>query len=142
VLSDVSTDAATLNHNDGVSAAIFDDLGGGTSYGSFSIDIVPFVTEVTLPLNVAALMDIQAAAGGFFSVGGKLNDIKPGERRAIFGNTASNMGGVQALILETEPLPVTVVPEPATLGLLALGVPLVLVRRGKRAGVSRAGGVL
>lgn len=36
-LFDVSTDAATLNQNEGLNAAIFADLGSGTSYGAFDV---------------------------------------------------------------------------------------------------------
>jgi hypothetical protein len=73
---DVSTDPATLNMNDGVSAAIFTDLGSGASYGSFSVlvdNINDTVTVLSFLLNAAAVADINAAlAGGatFFSVGG------------------------------------------------------------------------
>jgi hypothetical protein len=76
-LYDVSTDAATLNSNDGVSAAIFADLGSGTSYGTHNVVVDGFSTVVIdLALNAAAVADINAAIGGsgqFFSIGGSLN---------------------------------------------------------------------
>ena len=71
-LFDVSTPAATLNNNSGVSAAIFNDLGSGKNYGAFPVNDYAASSALTLTfaLNAGALADITAAAGGFFSVGG------------------------------------------------------------------------
>lgn len=70
-LFDVSTDPVTLNNNTGTSATIFEDLGTGTSYGSFVVAGAGLPTDVlSFALNAAALADIAGAAGGFFSIGG------------------------------------------------------------------------
>jgi hypothetical protein len=72
---DVSTDATTLNNNSGTSAAIFNDLGSGITYGSFVITVAGSTSEVlSLSLNANAVADINAAiAGGSrFSLGGTL----------------------------------------------------------------------
>jgi hypothetical protein len=94
---DVSTDAVTLNRNRGKSAAIFADLGTGTSYGRFRVrtrgdkdDVLEFV------LNDAAEADAAAAAGGFFSVGGALQSITG--KDGLFGFTSHR--GRQRLTLD------------------------------------------
>ena len=69
-LWDVGTDAATLNANDGVNAAIFADLGSGVKYAS--IGVPPYDSPMVIALNAAALANINSAAGGFFSIGGTL----------------------------------------------------------------------
>lgn len=104
-LFDVSTDAATLNFNSGSSAAISSDLGTGTNYGDFVVSTGVDGTTLTFELNAAAISDINAASGSFFSIGGTL----------FPGNLNS-------------------VPEPSTLVLLGTLAPLGLValRRRKR----------
>jgi dipeptidyl aminopeptidase/acylaminoacyl peptidase len=99
-LFDVSTGARTLNRNNGASAAIFEDLGTGTSYGTFEVSGSAEPSDVlSLPLNAAALADINAAAGGFFSMGGRL--LSAEAHQSLFGD--SNEGGVQRLVVETVP---------------------------------------
>lgn len=71
-LSDVSTDAATLNHNSGQNAEIFNDLGTGTVYGEYVIGTDQDNVTLDLKLNSAAVADINQARGGFFSIGGSL----------------------------------------------------------------------
>jgi hypothetical protein len=96
-LFDVSTDAATLNDNTGINAAIFDDLGTGTEYGTYVVR-AGASGRVAFRLDQAAIADITAAAGGFFSIGGTLQS-PPG---FLFGYTA---GGDQRLVLclDTDP---------------------------------------
>lgn len=113
---DVSTPAATLNNNEGTSAAIFDDLGTGKSYGTFDVSTRGNSSGIlSFTLNSAAIADINAAAGGFFSIGGALNAeslSSPGDQY-LFGNSSG--GGVQQLVIN--------VPEPSSvLGTLAFGV--------------------
>jgi len=110
-LFDVSTDAVTLNNNTGINLTIFNDLGTGVSYGEFEILSDGLSTDVlSFELNAAAISDINATIGGWFSIGGAL--LSPSLPAAIFGS--SQDGGVQRLVLE-------VVPEPATLVLVGLG---------------------
>ena len=72
-LFDVSTDTTTLNQNNGVNMAIFNDLGSGVSYGS--VYVADTLNDpLVISLNSAALAAIQGAEGGFFSVGGTLSD--------------------------------------------------------------------
>jgi len=119
-LFDISTDAVTLNNNVGTSESIYDDLGSGISYGEF--EILREGTDVlSFELNAAAIGDINAAKGGWFSIGGALlsGSVSQLETQYFFGY--SHDGGVQRLVLE-------VVPEPATFVLLGLGVLLFRMR--------------
>ena len=71
-LFDVSTPAATLNNNSGVSQTIFDDLGSGTSFGSFPVADGAETDILSFPLNTAGVAAFNAARGGFFSIGGSI----------------------------------------------------------------------
>jgi hypothetical protein len=121
---DVQTPAAVLNNNYGPDASIVNDLGSGKNYGSFQVAMSGPTSEVlAFDLNANAVADLNANIGGFFSVGGSL-DGQPasGVYRYIFGVTQ----GIPA------ELQVTVVPEPTSLGLVAvfgLGIWLVDRRR-------------
>jgi hypothetical protein len=79
---DVATAAATLNATNGTSAAITDDLGSGTSYGSFSVTVAGSFSDVlSFNLNAAALADINSALANsqqFFSVGGTIFPLQVG----------------------------------------------------------------
>jgi len=122
-LFDVSTDAVTLNNNVGTSLSIYDDLGSGVSYGEFEILSEGLSTDVlSFELNAAAIADINAGKGGWFSIGGALlsfgSPVGSGTE-GLFGS--SEDGGVQRLVLE-------VIPEPGTLFLFGIGVLLVRMR--------------
>ncbi len=115
-LFDVSTDAITLNNNVGINLTIYDDLGTGISYGQFEIFSDGLETDIlSFELNAAAIADIDAAGGGWFSIGGDLlslgSPVGDGTE-LLFGSSID--GGVQRLVLE-------VIPEPATLVLVGLG---------------------
>jgi hypothetical protein len=101
-LWDVSTPAATLNHNDGFSPAIAADLSSGTSFGSFAVDSDPSlpVGEVlSFSLNGAGVAAVAAARGGFFSIGGALS----GREGFLFGFSGGS--GVQELLVDCQALP-------------------------------------
>jgi len=114
-LFDVSTDAVTLNNNVETSSSIYDDLGSGESYGEFEVLSDGLETDVlSFQLNAAAIADINAGKGGWFSIGGSL--LSPG---SPFGDgevlfSRSNGSGEQRLVLD-------VVPEPTTFALFVLG---------------------
>ena len=71
---DVSTPAATLNANNGISQTIFDDLGTGTSFGSFPVAEGAVDDVLSFTLNAAGVAAFNAARGGFFSVGGSSSE--------------------------------------------------------------------
>lgn len=130
-LFDVSTDAATLNNNQGSNINIYNDLGTGTSYGEFVVDTTTGTPEdiLSFTLNAAAIADIQSRAGqsslnGFFSIGGALLSLspsRPGNEYLFFNNVPGPTGGVQQLVITTAPTqnPETV-PEPSTVAALFL----------------------
>jgi hypothetical protein len=101
-LFDVSTDAATLNDNSGFDLGVFADLGTGTSYGSAVVPTDRNAEAAThFFLNAAALADLNAAAGGFFSIGGAVQTLDPDpplfSQEGVFGCTSG--AGTQALLV-------------------------------------------
>jgi hypothetical protein len=132
-LFDVSTAAAALNANIGTSAAIFNDLGSGSSYGSFAVPSYSTDTPLSFALNGAGLANITSGAGGFFSIGGALlsldNHFNPSGFEAIFVGTEQLPPFVPAtLTLDVEPAASTV-PEPGSLTLLVAGLTALRLRR-------------
>ena len=99
----VATGDRRLNDNQGPpSDRIFRDLGTGTRYGRFTISTSDR-GPVRLRLNRAAVADINAARGGYFSIGGSLLSID-GDGERLFG--FSNGFGTQRLLVKVR--------EPAT----------------------------
>lgn len=97
-LNEVTTPARRLYLGDPWD--IFADLGDGTVYGRHAVtDAANPNAWVRLRLNRAAVADINAAAGGWFSVGGSLSD-SPGPtcgRHTLFGFTGNV--GPQRLVI-------------------------------------------
>ena len=98
-LYDVRTPAQLLNDNRGLNPAIYRDLGTGTGYGVVRVrtqDVAGWTT-VGSWLNRAALADIKAASGHYFSVGGALLSARraDGHFDQLFG--FSHGTGVQEL---------------------------------------------
>jgi hypothetical protein len=120
---DVSTPAATLNNNTGVSPTIFNDLGTGTSYGTFAVSAVGATTDLlSFVLNSSALSGITAAAGNFFSIGGTCDTCSVSQN--FF--QASSGTGIQRLVIETA---VAAVPEPSSLALIGIALAIFGVSR-------------
>jgi len=101
-LFDVSTPAATLNANEGTSQAIFDDLGSGTSFGSFPVADGGADDVLSFPLNAAGVAAFNAARGGFFSVGGK-TPAEASFGNNIYGFSGPGAGGTQQLVVSCLP---------------------------------------
>jgi hypothetical protein len=139
-LFDVSTDAATLvaDHAgplpDAEGVAVYADLGTGSSYGSLAVD--PDAGDgddlLVFALTPAALVDLAAAAGGFFAIGGAIQNVAS-DSTIHGGSGGETMApppfvrdpGIQRLVIE-------VVPEPGTLLLVGCGLGA-LARRPARA---------
>jgi hypothetical protein len=97
-LFEVATPAATLNANAGNSPTIFEDLGSGTSFGSFSVPAGEEDDLLSFPLNTAGLAAFNAARGGFFSIGGWTPDAaSPGET-FLFAGSELIFEGTQQLV--------------------------------------------
>ena len=99
-LFDVSISAGVLNHTVGRNPGIFRDLGTGTSYADFAVSEEQAGTTITVPLNRDAIHDLNAARGGFFSIGGRLMSISAGGQDFVFG---ASEGNVTRLVLRTAP---------------------------------------
>jgi hypothetical protein len=113
---DVSIPAAALNNNIGTSTAIYNDLGSGTSYGSFIVPAYPFSDTETLSfaLSAAAAADINASSPGFFSIGGSLTSDGSQTAEGLFAG--SHDFGIQRLIVVTADAPgAAAVPEASSL---------------------------
>jgi hypothetical protein len=109
-LYDISTSPLALNARDVVNPSIFDDLGTGRMYGSIEIAVgAPWEIILEIPLNEAAIADINAHIGGFFSIGASLLSLDQ-ERvdEFVFGRSE---GWPNHLIIN-------VIPESTTLSLL------------------------
>jgi hypothetical protein len=99
-LFDVLTEAATLNDNRAIVPRIYKDLGRGHRYGTFALSTVDEMSRADvfeLSLHERALPDIQSAAGGFFSIGGRLLTAEDGG--FLFGGSSGH--GKQLLLVET-----------------------------------------
>ena len=102
-LFSVATGARRLNNNSGVHEDIFRDLGAGQSYGRFSVSTVGRPEGlVHLKLNQAAIADINAARGTYFSVGGALL-TDDGNGDGLFGYSRGE--GVQWLVVQLRERP-------------------------------------
>jgi hypothetical protein len=100
-LFDVSTPAAELNRNEGRSEAIFNDLGTGTQYGTFTVDPGDEDDILSFPLNAAAVADFHAAQGTFFSVGGRASAEEASEPEHLFAY--SNFLATGVIVAGCEP---------------------------------------
>ncbi len=75
---DVSTDTTTLAADGTGQAAIYDDLGSGDLYGDFDVTPTDQNTVLDIQLNSETVSDINAAAGGQFAIGLKLESSGEG----------------------------------------------------------------
>jgi hypothetical protein len=114
-LYDVTTPVETLiadlpitGSND---STVFDDLGGGTLYGSHGITVGDTYKDVSIPLT-GAILALNAAVGGKFSAGGALSG--PAYDQCVFKYSSGDDPNYSRLVLVT-------VPEPGTLTLMLAG---------------------
>ncbi len=95
-LYDVSTPAVVLDAVGGTNAAIYDDLGSGVSYGSYSLPVTGLDLNTSqLVLNANAVGDLNAAiAGGTpsFSIGGTLPNLAVTEPSSLLLLSAGLLG--------------------------------------------------
>jgi hypothetical protein len=99
-LVDVVTGRRHLERQPGHRASDHKDLGRGHRYGTFDLSTADESSRADvfeLPLLERALSDIQSAAGGFFSIGGRL--LTSDDRGYLFGGSSGH--GKQLLIVQT-----------------------------------------
>jgi RHS repeat-associated protein len=104
-LFEVTTNANTLYTSSYVSPAIFEDLGTGTSYGTFDVATGGNRSEILeFELNQAAITAINMKSGDFFSIGLALLSANPNNNTeaAEYLFAFSTSAGIQRLVLETE----------------------------------------
>jgi len=75
---DVSTPAVTLEATGTGQTQIYNDLMSGHAYGSWPFQPSDEGTVVTIALDAQGVVDINAALGGFFSVGGHAATVSGG----------------------------------------------------------------
>lgn len=122
-LFDVTTQTETLNFNEGLNAAIFSDLGTGASYGTFRLlRSSDEKVDLEFDLSAVAIADINAAAGGFFSIGGALQSLSKAGGEYVFGQTGGPQRRPVELIVST-----IAVPAPGAFSLCVLAL-IVLAR--------------
>jgi hypothetical protein len=123
---DVTSPIGAVMHNVSSNVAVWTDLGAGTSYGTYTFDVVGDAnTNFYIPLNGAALAALQSSIGDYFTFGAA---ITSGEG-FVFGGSSSL--GTQALALQVS------VPEPGTTMLLLIGLAGFLYPRGLKRRVAR-----
>lgn len=89
-LFDVTTPAGPLNAENAYDAAVFEDLGSGTSFGSFNVSPGDAAQVLSFPLNAAGVAAYNSARGGFYSIGGSAPDAEPGDY--LFGFSGTSQG--------------------------------------------------
>lgn len=103
-IREVVTGAEALNLRTARAQSVYADLGTGPVYGAKRI-IEPTTTGpvVRIRLNDAGVAAINAAAGGFFSVGGRLTNrnVDPQEGNSFLWRNSSSYG-VQRLLVTTD----------------------------------------
>lgn len=112
-----------------VGQAVFADLGSGSSYGSVDVTAADNGGIVQIALNQDALDAI--ALGGVIAFGGAITTHQNDPLIREFAYGWSDETSLRQLV-------VTVVPEPGTAGLLALGLGVLATRRARRVQPARA----
>lgn len=106
IFSVLTADTAVMNGHAGGSAsgqAIFADLGSGTSYGTFTFSAADLGVPTVVPLNGAAVADLNAARGGRIVFGIVHSSGNGGDQGLRFGSNAGWDGGDTTTVSVDEP---------------------------------------
>jgi hypothetical protein len=122
---------AALVTNSVLNPAIYTDLGDGTSFGSHNASLADNGAFIDIPLNAAGIASAQTFVGiGSFVLGGELSTLASvlNTKEYVFGLT-DPVGYPDY----TRQLIITIVPEPVTGALVALGLVGIASARKRRA---------
>ena len=121
-LRDVTTPVASFTGTANGAAAVYDDLGTGTVYGSASLAGAT-TSPVVVALNGAGISALQAAAGGSVVLGG---DYAPAATGAdyVFGDTDDRPASDVQLVLGVEPPTPVALANPYTVWMQPAARPL------------------
>ena len=97
-LWEIVTDIPTLTAGGSGLTGIFDDLGGGTGFGTIDMTAADNGTVVSIGLNHNAEASIEAAAGGLWAVGGAVMTLGGTPLQVVFGYANGSMS--RRLILD------------------------------------------
>lgn len=101
-IREVVTGARALNLHTAHPGRVFADLGKGPVYGAKNIsEATTTAPVIRIRLNDAGLAAVNEAAGGFFSVGGRLTNPDAGFFSILWRETSSSYG-VQRLLVTTD----------------------------------------
>ena len=136
-LHEVSTSVVSLLDRSG-GTSVFDDLGDGAVFGSYTASLADNGTFVEILLNGAGLAALNDHVAGFFALGGAIstlnNDTTDSER--LFAASGSIQGGVPPSRVSVVLTPVAV-SEPGALVLAMMGLAvLAWMRMRKRVVIS------
>ena len=138
-LYDISTPTPTLISTQTGQTGIYQDLGSGTSYGTFNISTdYTYENRLDFTLNQAALQDLNAHRGDTFAIGGALDFSQiPLQNIGAEYTFAATSGAGDGTGFGAD-LALTIVPEASTTVsfglLLALGGGIIVARKKKAAG--------
>lgn len=90
-LWEVVTDIGTLTAGGTGLVGIFDDLGGGVTYGTIDMTLADNGTIVSIQLNHNAENSIAAAAGGLWAVGGAVMTLDGNPLQTVFSYSNDSM---------------------------------------------------
>ena len=96
---DVSNAISTLTGGTG-GTTVFNDLGGGTSYGS--VDVLSTDTAISIALNASAVTALNAATGKF-AFGGAVTSLAKGSKDELVLYTTITSNVAPQLVLTTAP---------------------------------------
>jgi hypothetical protein len=102
-----------------MTSVTFDDAGDGPTY--YSGDFPGVNNGVRMPLNEAALADLNAARGGLFTMGGRLASLSHADDEILF---SGYFEPTAYMLIQTH------APEPGTWAMMLLGLPAAIwIRR-------------
>ena len=133
-ISSIATDITTLRAGGTGLTSVYNDLRGGTDFGSITFVTTPGRSTIKFNMNAAGLAAINGAAGSQIAFGGSFNVNNTTTDQYIFGFTGSGTAGDGSTRLDLVVNNFTA-PEPSTFALLSMapiGIGIVVRRLRRR----------